>query len=338
MRYNKIMVTKITSLLLASLLMLVLITGCSMDNNGDSIDGSKDTLSTPIRIAALKGPSGIGMVQLMEKPEEYQVTIYQSPDEVVGKILTGEVDVASLPPNLGAVLYQKTEGQIVALSPNTLGVLYILENGSAVDNISDLAGKTIAASGKGGATEYILNKLLLDAGINPATDLTMQWLANHSDVASTLMSKEGTIALLPEPFVSVVMSKSEKISLAIDLNSAWQDSYDMDLPMGVLIAQKTFVDEREKDLTIFMDQYFDSVNFVNSDNQAAAELISKYGLIDDKTIAEAAIPKCNIVISKDDDENKKILNNFYQILFDMEPKSVGGQIPDEEYYYKWTNK
>ena len=327
---------KETKKMILSLLMIALTAAALVGCGGTTKEEPQATLSNPIKIAALKGPSGIGMVQLMENPEEYQVSIYQSPDEVIGKIITGEVDIASVPSNLASVLFQKTEKQIVALAPNTLGVLYLVENGKTVSKISDLAGKTIIASGKGGTPEYILNKLLLNAGIDPITDVTIQWLANHTDVSSTLMSKAGNIALLPEPFVTVVMSKNDAINLAVDLNIAWQESYSMDLPMGVLIARKDFVEERQKDLEIFADDYAKSVDFVNSNHVAAGELISKYGLIEDKKIAEAAIVKCNIVFSIENPNNKEMLNNFYQILFDMDPKSIGGQIPDEAFYYQWT--
>lgn len=299
---------------------------------------SKMALSGPVKIAALNGPTGIGMVQLMEQPEKYKVEIYQSPDEVVGKVINSEVDLASVPSNMAAVLYQKTEGEIVAISPNTLGVLCLVENGSTVQELTDLKGKTIIASGRGGAPEYILNRLLLNAGLDPATDVTMQWLANHTDVASNLMAKEGTVALLPEPFVSVVLGKSTSIHLAADFNEAWKNSYKMELPMGVLIARKAFVEEREADLRILMEDYKTSVNFVNTQTEDAAVLISRYGLIADEKTAGEAIPKCNIVISDNTSENQEMLSHFYEILYGMEPKSIGGKIPDEAFYFQWTEE
>lgn len=324
---------KIVVFLMVMLMLTSVLAGCGKDEKEPEA-----VLSETVKIAALNGPTGIGMVQLMEQTEKYKIEIYQSPDEVVGKIINGEVDLASVPSNMAAVLYQKTEGEIVAISPNTLGVLFMVENGNTVLELSDLKGKTILASGRGGAPEYILNRLLINAGLDPVKDVTVQWLANHTDVASNLMAKEGTIALLPEPFVSVVMGKSTSVHLAIDFNEAWKDSYEMELPMGVLVARKDFALEREADLKILMEDYKASVNFVNTQTEAAAVLISQYGLIADEEVAKEAIPKCNIVISDNPSENQEMLSQFYEILYAMEPKSIGGKIPDEAFYFQWTEE
>src|SRR5665647_1156809 len=236
------------SVLILLLIMTGILTGCAPK--------AEELLTAPVKIGSLNGPTGIGMVKLLEAPDKYQVTLYQSPDEVVGKIVSGEVDVAAVPSNLAAVLYNKLEGDIVLIGVNTLGVLYIVENGEAVTDISALKGKTIVASGKGGTPEFILNQLLVNAGLDP-----------------------------------------------------------------------------QKDLTIFLKDYAASVDFVNSDAKASASLVSEYGIISDVLIAEKAIPQCNIVFISAQD-GKADLVSFYEIISAMDPKSIGGTMPDENFYFK----
>ncbi len=317
----------LVSMLVLTILIAGVFTACATE--------PEELLTAPIKIASLNGPTGIGMVQLMEEPDKYQVTMYQSPDEVVGKIISGEVDIAAVPSNLAAVLYNKLEGDIILIGVNTLGVLYIVENGDAVTDISDLKGKTIVASGKGGTPEFILNQLLVNAGLDPQKDLTVNWLLNHTDVASTLMAKEGTIAMLPQPFTTIVTEKNPKVRIAVDMNAQWKTSQETELPMGVLIAKKSFVEMREADLTIFLKDYTASVDFVNADIEGAAELVSQYGIIPDVLIAKKAIPQCNIVFISAQD-GKADLIDFYQIISAMDPKSIGGTMPDENFYYKGT--
>ncbi len=308
--------------------------------NSDPADPGQDQnaqepaaeLSAPVKVAALSGPTGIGMALLMNRPDQYEITIYQSPDEVVGKILSGEVDVAAVPSNLGAVLNNKTKGGVKMLAVNTGGVLYVVENGKTVTRLEDLRGKTILASGKGGAPEYILNRLLMDAGLDPAKDVTIQWLANHADIASTLLTQEGAVALLPEPFVSVVMDQSEQVNVAVDLNKLWKDNYGQELPMGTLIASKDFVENRAGDPEIFLKAYQDSVDEVNSHPAAAADVVAEKGIIADAVTAEQAIPRCNIVFLGGSDA-KAALEPFYEVIFQMDPKSVGGTLPSEDFYY-----
>jgi len=312
---------------LVALLLATLMAGCG--------PAKEETLTGPVKIASLNGPTGIGMVKLMEEPDKYQVTAYQSPDEVVGKIITGEVDIAALPSNLGAVLYNKLEGDVVLLGINTLGILYIVENGETIKNMADLKGKTIVASGKGGSPEFILNQLIKKAGMDPAKDLEVNWLLNHSDVASTLMANEGTIAMLPQPFTTIVTEKNPKVGVRVDLNQEWEQSEGVSLPMGILIGKKSFVTDRAADLDIFLKAYAASVEFVNTQTEAAAGLVSKYGIIPDEAIARKAIPACNIVFISAED-GQEDLNAFYEIISEMDPKSIGGNLPDEEFYYRQT--
>jgi len=326
-KYSK--AKRILALFMVALLAMTAFSACAPAQE------EKPEITKPIVIAALNGPTGMGMVKLMEQTDKYAITTYQAPDEISGKIITGEVDMACVPSNIAAVLYNKTGGKIVSISVETLGILYVVENGTQnIKSIDDLAGKTIYASGKGGSPEYILQKLLAQGGTKPVTDANVQWLASHTDVATSLMAEQGSVALLPEPFVTVVTSKNPAVSVSLDCNALWADVTGQDLPMGVLVAQKSFIEERASDLEIFLQDYRDSVDFVNNSPAEAAQLIAKWGFIADPAVAEKAIPNCNIVLYDEDTSvSKDMLKAFYQVLFEMNPASVGGALPDDGLYY-----
>ncbi|MEG0923432.1 MAG: ABC transporter substrate-binding protein [Anaerovoracaceae bacterium] len=311
------------------ILLLVTVLVCTM-----ALAGCGEVqLSETINIATLNGPTGMGMAKLMENPDDYNVTTYQSPDEIVAKIVSGEVDLATVPSNLAAVLYNKTKGKIVSVSAVTLGVLYVLENGKTISDISQLKGKTIVASGKGGTPEYVLEKILKENDLKLGKDVKVEWLANHTEVVGKLLSKEGTIAMVPEPFVTVAKAKGgQGINQVLDMNKEWKTSTGQDLPMGVLIAQNSFVNDRKADLEIFLADYSESVKFVNKEPAEAATLIAKHGLVGDEKIAEKAIPNCNIVMYQKG-ESTELQKSFLDILYKMNPQAVGGKLPGEEFYY-----
>lgn len=295
------------------------ITGC----------GSKEN-KNPIAIAALNGPTGMGMVKIMET-EPYAINLYQSPDEIVGKVVNNEIDIACVPSNLAAVLYNKTQGGVKLLATNTLGVLYVVENGNTIQSMEDLRGKTILVSGKGSTPEFIFKHLLEVNGIDSEKDVIIEYYANHADIASALASTEGTIALLPQPFVTTVTMKNEKVKIALDLNEAWQEAEKQELPMGTIIATKDFVEKRPEALKRFLKDYEGSVSFVNSDVEEAAKLVAKYGIVPDENLAKIALPKCHIVY-RDSKTSKDSLNQFFSIISKQEPKAIGGKLPDEAFY------
>ena len=316
------------TLLLSLVLVLstVLVVGCS----------STATPKEKIKIAVLKGPTGMGIVKLMEENKDlYDITLYDSPDQIVSKIVSGEVDGAAIPSNLAPILYTKTKQGIKLVAVNTLGVLYVVENGTTVKNISDLKGKTIVASGKGGTPEFALNYILNKNGLVPDKDVKIEWKAQHSDVAAALASKQINLAVLPEPFVTTTKLKDAALNVNIDLTKEWEkvSGTDSQLIMGALIFRSDFITKRGSDLDAFLVKYKASVDYVNKNAAAAGALIEKNAILPNAKAAELAIPRSNIVFISAQDA-KKSLTGFFTVLMQSDPKSIGGSLPDENFYYK----
>ena len=321
---------KILTLGLILAMALTMFTACSSEE-------VPSTVSQTVNIAALNGPTGMAMVDLMDMEDKYAITTYQAPTDITAKIINGEVDVAAVPSNLAAVLYNKTEGDIVAVSPIALGMLQILGNNADVQEVSDLAGKTIIASGQGGTPEYVLQKVLQDNGLTIYEDVNVQWVANHSEVNIQLLSQEGTIAMIPEPFVSTALAQGQEgVTKLFDLNELWEEATGQQLPMGVLVATRSFAEDRSDDLKVLLSDLQASVDYVNDSPAEAAKAIVEHGFIGDEAIAEAAIPNCHIVLYTGDNaaEGIEMLKTFNQTLYDMDPASVGGALPDENLYYQ----
>ena len=291
------------------------------------------------RVAALKGPTAMGMVKLMsDDPQSaegplYAFTLAGAADEVTPSLIKGELDMACVPANLASVLYNKTEGEIVTLAVNTLGVIYIVENGNAIQSMADLKGTTIVAAGKGSTPEDALRYLLTENGIDPDSDVTIDWKSEHAECVAALASGAATIAMLPQPFVTVAQTKIEGLRVALDLTEEW-DALDngSGLLTGVVVARKSFVEEHSAAVEAFLADYAESVEWVNGNNADAAQLISKYGIVEAAAVAEKALPHCNIVCITGG-EMKEKLSGYLQVLFDAEPTSVGGKLPEADFYY-----
>lgn len=312
---------------------------------------TEEPVSESYSIAALKGPTAMGLVKLMSDTDEkaaqmldsskpyegevgnlYTFTLAASADEVSPLLMKGELDMACVPANLAAVLYQKTEGDIVTLAVNTLGVLYIVENGNAVTSMADLAGKTIVASGKGSTPEYALRYLLSENGLDPDADVTIDWKSEHSECVTALATGAATIAMLPQPFVTVAENKISGLRTALDLTEQW-DALDNGsaLLTGVIVARREVVEQNPAAVDAFLKDYAGSVEWVNANPTDAAELIGSYGIVE-AAVAEKALPHCNIVCITGA-EMKDKLSGYLQVLFDADASSVGGALPGDDFYY-----
>ena len=292
-----------------------------------------------VKVAALKGPTGIGMVPLMESNENeesdnrYAFTIASAPEEIVGLITTGGADIAAVPTNLAATLYKKTSGGVQLAALNTLGILYVLEIGDTVNSIADLKGKEIFSSGQGSVPEYALNYILKKNDIDPAKDLTVTYKSEHSELATLMTSGDVKLAVVPEPFVTTILSKNPDVRIALNLTDEWNKvEQNATLSMGCIIVRKEFAQQHKDLLDKFLAEYKTSIEYVNANVEDASKLVEKFGIIASAALAAKAIPNCNIVYI-DGDEMKTKTDPFYDVLYEANPASIGGAKPDEAFYY-----
>jgi NitT/TauT family transport system substrate-binding protein len=288
---------------------------------------------TTVRVGALKGPTAMGMAQLLDDAQ-YEFTIAASPDEIIPMIVQGQLDIAAVPANLSSVLYQKTNKQVSVIAVNTLGVLYLVENGESIQTAEDLKGKTIYASGKGATPEYALNYVLSANGIDPQKDVTIEYKSEHAEVAAALAADQTAVGLLPQPFVTTALMKNEGLRVALDLNDLWESSQEEGsrLVTGVVIAKNEFLQKNPDKVNEFLDVYKASVDFVNSDPEAASAIIGAHDIVA-KEVAAKAIPECSITFAEGQ-EMKTMLSGYLKTLLEQNPETIGGALPDEDFYFQ----
>lgn len=295
---------------------------------------SPETAAEGLRIAGLKGPTTMGLVNLMDSDAgaNYNFTMYGAADEIVPLLVKGELDAAAIPANLAATLYQKTEGQVEVACVNTLGVLYILEKGETIQSVADLKGQTIVTTGKGTTPEYVLRYVLSQNGLDPDTDVTIEYCSEATEALSQVQAGMANIAMLPQPFVTSALSQVEGLRVALDMNDEWQKVAGSQLVTGVLVVRKDAVDADPDAFEEFLNGYAASVEAANTDLEGTAALCESYGIVAKAALAQKALPECNIVFERGE-EMKTDLTNYFQVLYDADPTSVGGALPADDFYY-----
>ena len=343
------------SLLLCGALMVSALAGCGGGNDSSSASGSdsasgsqtasstgdasSDSYELP-DFMVLSGPTGVGAAKLMADNEaaaqEDKVlasAVVEADNQVVSSaLINGDADIAAVATNVAANLVNKNEGSIQVLAVNTLGVLYILEKGDAVTSMADLAGKTVYATGEGANPQYVLNYLLTENGVDPA-DVDIQWMTAQ-EVTAQMVSSEDGICMLPVPAATALMIQDAGVRQALSLTDEWSKVSDGQLAMGCIVARTDYIEENPLGVENFLAAYEDSIAYMsNPDNlDDAAELVAQYGITANAAIAKAAIPQCNLTCLTGD-EMKAVLETYYQVLFDADPASIGGALPDASFYY-----
>ena len=298
--------------------------------------GKAKTTET-VRVGSLKGPTTMGLVNLMKENEsgkaegKYEFTMKTQPDEIMAGMVSGDIDIALVPANMAGVLYNKTDGNVSLADINTLGVLYCVTGDPDVKSIKDFSGKTVVTTGQGASPEYVL-RFLLDK--NGVTDCNIEFKSEATEIAALLQEDAGRIAILPQPFTTVATAKNDAVSQVFDLTDEWDAVSDgSKLLTGVTIVRNDFLKDHKDEVLKFIEEHEKSAEKAVSDIEGTAALIEEYQIIEKKEVAVKALPSCTIVCIKGD-EAKTALAGYLQVLFEQDPKAVGGKLPGDEFYYK----
>ena len=299
-----------------------------------------DNCQAGVRVGSLKGPTSMGLVYLMDKAQKgetenhYEFTMTGAADELVGKIASGDLDIALIPANVASVLYTKTQKNVTVLDINTLGVLYVVASDDSITSVADLKGKTVYMTGKGTTPEYVMNYLLKENGL-AAGDVDLQFKSEATEVASLLKENPDAIGVLPQPFATAACIQNEALKPVVDLTEAWnalnQDSGSM-LVTGVTIVRSDFLRENRAPIQMFLEDHKESAQYAVDHVDETAELVAAAGIVEKAPIAKKALPYCNIVCMTGQ-EMKDALSGYLNVLYEQDAKSVGGQLPGDEFYY-----
>lgn len=326
---------KIMTLLLTTVLSLSILCGCAGSDAQPEAQSATDDVV--VRVAAMKGPTTMGLVKMWQDAEDgtakgnYEFNMMTGADEIMPMMIKGDMDIALLPANAAANLYQKSDGAITVIDINTLGVLYVVSADDSIATVEDLKGKTIYLTGKGTTPDYALQYLLAQHDID-LSEVTLEYKSEATEVAAVLKENPDGIGLLPQPFVTAACAQNEQLQIVLDVNAEWEACNGGNgLVTGVTVVRTAFLNEHPEAVDVFMEEHEASAAFVNSNVEEAAELVAARGIVEKAPVAAKAMPKCNITYI-DGEEMKQALSGYLTTLYEQNPEFIGGAMPGDDFY------
>lgn len=332
---------KLTAILLSALLLVSVLSACSPSEQPESSSTpDAPAVKTDVNVVAIAGPTGVGLVSLMDKDaadeaaNNYNFTVVSDPQQAVAAVANGSADIAAVPTNLASTLYKKTSGGVQVLAVNTLGVLYMVENGDSIQSVADLRGKTIYTSGQGANPEYILRYVLEKNGLDPDKDVKIEFVADNDTLGTLVINGTAQVAMVPEPKLTACLTQNTDLNNVLNMTEEWSKvSGDTStLMMGCVVARKEFVQNNAAAVAAFLTEYEASINAVKADVATAANSCVTHGIIPKAPIAQKAIPNCNLTFV-DGAEMKAQLSGYLNVLFDYNPAAIGNALPADDFYY-----
>lgn len=336
--------SRFLTIVLTGILLISILAGCAKKetenkNNSGAQETTVQEESVTIRVGSLKGPTSMGLVHLMdlndstETENSYEFTMETDASALLPLLIKGDLDIALIPANLAATLYQKMDGELKVLDINTGSVLYLLSGNSKISKISDLKGKTIYLPGKGTTPDYVLSYLLKANGLTE-NDVTVEYKSEATEVAAALSQDKEACGLLPQPFATSACIQDPDLGVRIDIGEEWKFvEKDSSVVTGVTVVRSSFLKSHPQAVSTFLKEQEASAEYANTETESAAELVVKYGILAKAAIAQKAMPLCSITYI-DGKEMKTALSGYLTVLYDMQPESVGGKLPGDDFYYE----
>ena len=312
----------------------------SADQSSNASENNENASGAAVRVGSLKGPTSMGLAELMDRAEkgetenDYTFTMAGKADELVGSVANGDLDIVLVPANVASILYTKTQGNVNVIDINTLGVLYVVASDDSISSMEDLKGKTLYMTGKGTTPEYVMNYLLSENGLTDG-DVTLEFKSEAAEVASVLKEDPSAVGVLPQPFATAACIQNEALKPVLDLTEQWNllnKENKSQLVTGVTIVRSDFLKENEEAVKLFMEDHKASAAYTSEHLDEAAEMVAALGIVEKAPIAKKAMPACNIVCITGD-EMKSALSGYLSVLEAADAKSVGGQLPADDFYY-----
>lgn len=327
---------KVLAVMMSIALCAAFLTGCG--NSAETTENTPEAVE--IRVGSLKGPTSMGLVYLMSQSEKgeavnnYTFTMAAAADELLPKMVSGDMDIVLVPANVASVLYNKTEGGVSVIDINTLGVLYMVSGDASIQSMEDLKGRTVYLTGKGTTPDYVLQYLLTENGLT-TDDVTLEYKSEATEVAAVLAENPNEVGVLPQPFVTAACIQNEALSIVVDMTAEWsalQGEGGSSLVTGVTVVRNAFLQENPEAVAEFLKEHKASAAYANDNVEAAAELVASYGIIEKAPVAMKAMPYCNITYI-DGEDMKQALSGYLEVLYNQDAASIGGSLPGDDFYY-----
>lgn len=291
----------------------------------------------PVNVMVLNGTTGFGMAKLINDAAEgkaalnYAFSVESDASNITAALANGTADIAALPTNAAAAMYNKTNGGVQLLALNTRGVLYVVVNTEteSIKSLADLAGKTVYVPAQN--PSFIFSYICQKNGLDDVTiDNTY---AQPADLRTALAAGDVSVAVLPEPMVTIALSANDKLAVALDLTKEWDEvSPAGSLVQGCVVVRTEFAAEHPTEVAAFLEEYEKSVALLTEDADTASQLIESTGVFAKGAVAKKALPNCNVCFITGEDM-KAAMSDFLDIMFSVAPNSVGGAVPGDDFYY-----
>jgi NitT/TauT family transport system substrate-binding protein len=330
---------RIVSIAVSLFMLLTLVAGCVTYEYEPVVRMPKLVLVAP------PGPMAIPLAyitvndKLSAIAEETELVIWENPDQLKAIIAGNQGDFVTLTSNAAATFYTKgLGGQLLDIS--VWNILYVISSDATVGSLADIQSQKIVVPFKGSMPDLLYQYVCTKQVLDPFDDFDLQYAANPQQAAQMLLSGEVNHAVLPEPLATAVLLQTKDsetpLHRSVRFETEWAKATggESKTPIAGTIALASVQDKSEV-INEFLKQYGLAVEWMLAHPDEAGvlmeEQLPELGFKAKPMTASLQNITWEFVQAKDARQDVEL---FFTALTELSPEVIGGQLPDDGFYYQ----
>lgn len=266
---------------------------------------------------------------------------WKTPDELRVMIIKKDVDFIAIPTNVAANLYNKKQ-EIQLINVSIWGILEMLSRDKNIKSLKDFKGKEIIVPFRADMPDIVLKQLIKSQGFDIKKDFKLKYVASPIDAMQMLILRQADHVLLIEPAASMALHKTKTFPAklvaptlyrSVDLQKEWGETFNTvdKIPQaGIAVIGDMINNDKVK--RRFLEEHGKSLKWYKQNPKEASKLAASTFPVLKAQAVEDSIPNLRLenISAKD---AKESLTLFFNILKKDSPKSIGGKLPNDDFYY-----
>lgn len=294
-----------------------------------------------VNVVLPDGAPSLALVSLFDQTDlgGKKVTFEIVPaDTIAQKVSSGAADVAIIPTNAAANLYNK--GIDIKLAATSVqGLLYMVGK-TAISSFDELKGKVIYSIGQNNTPEFVFKYVLTGGGIDAADivtgetasdgKITICFKSDGSEILPLLIQNRADYAILGEPVATTAKTKANLVTV-LDLQSEWSKlNGSASYPQACLVVSGRLASDKT-----FVNAFISAAKqnddwIIDNSSEVLAKLQAKNSLLTVNFTADI-IRACNIRTVSAKDAKADVIA-YLTVLKDYNAAFIGGKLPDDNFY------
>lgn len=303
----------------------------------------------PVKKLVLAGPpAGVsnGLIHLLandglaELADEVEFILWSNPDQLRALALNGKVDFIAMPTNVAANLYNRG-APLKLLNISQWGALWMISRDPNMKTLADFKGQEIAIPFRADMPDIVFTHLAERQGLTPNKDFKLNYTATPMDAMQLLIMRRIDHALLSEPAVSMALRKTKSFPVSliapelhrsVNLQQEWSRVMGTEarIPQAGIAVMGNKADNPQL-VARFEEAYAQATRWCQENQQKCAEEVAaKIPMLSAEAVADALAAQGNYYATAFDAQQE--LEAFLEILLAKQPASVGGKLPNADFY------